>query len=73
MGYKQIWMTCGVPQGSVIGSTLWNAQYDELLEMTMLQGAKLIGFTDDIAVTVTIHNHEFLKQLVNPVLNTVNK
>lgn len=26
-------ITCGIPQGSVIGSTLWNVMYDDLLEM----------------------------------------
>lgn len=33
--------SCGVPQFSVLGPTLWNEFYDELLELEMPQGVQL--------------------------------
>lgn len=36
----------GVAQSSVVGSTLWNILYDELLRKKMPQDTYLIGFTN---------------------------
>lgn len=46
-------VSCGVPQGSVLGPLLWNVLYDKLLRTEMPDGIKLVGFADDLAVTVT--------------------
>jgi len=52
--------TCGVPQGSVLGSLVWNLIYDELLRVdtvrnvNRMSSTELVAFTDDVAV-VTNH------------------
>lgn len=46
-------MSCGVPQGSVLGPDLWNLMYDNLLRTEMPNGVELIAFADDVAVVST--------------------
>lgn len=46
-------ITVGIPQGSVLGSLLWNIMYDVLLELELLEGAKIVGFADDAAIVAT--------------------
>lgn len=74
---KFVNINSGVPQGSVIGPTLWNILYDELLTSEMPPGVKLVGFADDVAMTVTARNEEILTNLANRGLqrasNTIKK
>lgn len=52
-GWRSRRVYMGVPQGSVIGSLMWNLVYDGLLKMQLPKGCKFIGFADDIALVVT--------------------
>lgn len=52
---------CGVPQGSILGPTLWNAYYDDVLRIDKEDGVEFIAYTDDLAVLVKGYNKEILE------------
>ncbi|XP_068158505.1 uncharacterized protein [Drosophila tropicalis] len=49
-GPRKHTITGGVPQGSVIGPTLWNVMYDTVLRLDMPTDTRIVGFADDIAI-----------------------
>jgi len=64
-------VTCGVPQGSVLGPSLWNVFYDGLLNTDMPPGVQLVAFADDVAVIGTARTGELASALMNPALQTI--
>lgn len=45
--------TAGVPQGSVLGPTLWNLLYNGVLELKLPDGTSTVGYADDLTVILT--------------------
>ncbi|CAH1982711.1 unnamed protein product [Acanthoscelides obtectus] len=55
-------MNAGVPQGLILGLTLWNNLYNGLLELEMPHGITLIAYADNLAVVVVARGEIELKQ-----------
>lgn len=55
-------MTCGVPQGSVLGPTLWNIYYDGVLRLRMPEGTTQVAYADDLALVVEGSSEEDIPQ-----------
>lgn len=49
-GWRQHKMSCGVPQGSVLGPLLWNIGYDWVLRGATLWGVSVTCYADDTLV-----------------------
>jgi len=66
-------VSCGVPQGSVLGPTLWNIAYDSLLSLGVPPGVQLVGFADDLAVVGRAATSEQLEESMNRALEDIDR
>ena len=66
-------MTCGVPRGSVLGPTLWNVLYDDILRLKTPEGITLVAYADDLAIVATAKKEEQLILKVNHTISLVEQ
>lgn len=64
-------MTCGVPQGSVLGPDLWNVGYDGVLRIEYPEGVTAVGFADDLAVVVVARTEEQVVERANRAIERI--
>lgn len=68
---RVIEMSCGVPQGSVLGPDLWNLMYDGLLSIKLPSNTELIAFADDVAIVCTAQVPFILEEKLGKALQDV--
>jgi len=62
----------GCPQGSVLGPTLWNVLYNQLLDLDLPSGAQIIGFADDTMLIVTACKAKQIETIANKSLEIIS-
>jgi hypothetical protein len=71
-GQREMQVTAGAAQGSILGPDLWNAFYDELLREEMPDETHLVGYADDVAVLIAARDTKQAQLKLNQAMRTIN-
>lgn len=61
-------LSCGVPQDSKVGPTLWNIYYDSVLRLSLPPNTNTITYADDLVVITCGETKEELESEVNTAI-----
>ncbi|CAI6352114.1 unnamed protein product [Macrosiphum euphorbiae] len=65
-------LTCGVPQGLVLGPALWNVSYGSLLEMQVPPGVHRVDFADGLDIVGIARIGQLLEEALNSTLEAID-
>lgn len=65
-------MSGGVPQGSILGPTLWNIFYDDVIRLEVPEGVTLVAYADDLAIVTLARDEEDMEFKLNFTLEGIN-
>lgn len=67
-GVMSLPVRAGVPEGSVLGTTLWNNRYDGVLTLNLPAGIDMIAYADDVALIASSRSVPKLKSAVRDTI-----
>lgn len=72
-GHERVTISAGVPQGSILGPTLWNSMYNGVLTLKLPTGVQIVGFADDITLLVIGPSLELVEILAEEAVELLEK